>query len=158
MEGNKGTSLQGWIIWSEEQNQMELLIRSWRPHSKHWMEDHFYITNQKPRSWHFNDQLIDLENVDFILVNLAFKHTSSHNHSHLASHPTSLTLLFESTFGFVGFIVLRTQTNELSKSRERNFYLSCLGTNLSFSYDQPIISCFYIYLPLSLIYFLKCTT
>ena len=69
------------------------------------MEDHFYITNQKPRSWHFNDQLIDLENVDFILVNLAFKHTSSHNHSHLASHPTSLTLLFESTFGFVGFIV-----------------------------------------------------
>lgn len=133
MEGKRGASLQGWIIWSEEQNQMELLIRSWRPHSKHWMEGHLSIASQKPRSWHFNDHLIGLENVDFVLVNLAFKHTSSHNRSRLASLPASLTLWFESTFGFVGFAVLRTQTSEPSKSRERSFYLSCLGASLSFS-------------------------
>lgn len=33
-----------------------------------------------------------LENVDFVLVNLEFKHTSSHNRSRLASLPASLTL------------------------------------------------------------------
>lgn len=135
MEGKRGASLQGWIIWSEEQNQMEFKIRSWRPHSKHWMEGHLSIASQKPRSWHFNDHLIEknLENVDFVLVNLAFKHTSSHNRSRDASLPASLTLWFESTFGFVGSAVLRTQTSEPSKSRERSFYLSCLGASLSFS-------------------------
>jgi len=44
-----------------------------------------FYSQPKASFLHFNDHLIGLENVDFVLVNLAFKHTSSHNRSRLAS-------------------------------------------------------------------------
>ena len=152
MEGKRDASLQGWIIWSEEQNQMELLIRSWRPHSKHWMEGHLSIASQKPRSWHFNDHLIGLENIDFILVNLAFKHTSSHNRSCLASLPASLTLWFESTLALLDSLScipkpvsrqsLEKGASTLRDSAHNNApLLTILGKNCQTDYSWEKIRC-----------------